>query len=115
MSDEKDKKTEKALRIARVIVTQMKEVQEAVNQPMSRQIEADVKMDLIMTIDIKCEDREIEDMLGWIDWCQQNDRSIALMTSTLLHDISGIANHEPCFLPKTSGYAKYRKASMPLY
>jgi hypothetical protein len=34
-----------------------------------------------------------------------------LILTTLIHDITGIANDEPCFSPRVSGYAKREQES----
>jgi hypothetical protein len=47
---------------------------------------------------------QIKDMAAFVDWANANDQGDGWIGGQLLHDLSGIANREPCFLPRTSGY-----------
>lgn len=48
---------------------------------------------------------QIEDMAAYIDFASENGYSADHIGAQLLHDLSGLANNEPCFLPRTYGYA----------
>lgn len=41
----------------------------------------------------------------------RGDWSNDVVLSTLMHDIRGLANDEPCFQPRVSGYAEREKAN----
>jgi hypothetical protein len=49
---------------------------------------------------------QIIDMAAFVDWAAANDQGDAWAGGQLLHDLNGIANHDPCFSPRTSGYAE---------
>lgn len=48
----------------------------------------------------------LQDLVGFIEWSVVNQRDYRWILSNLGHDLFGILNDEPCFLPRTSGYRK---------
>jgi len=53
----------------------------------------------------RAQEREIKDLLAFIEWSSKNHKSQAWIASNLMHDLNGFAMPEPCFLPRTSGYS----------
>jgi hypothetical protein len=49
--------------------------------------------------------KQIEDMAAFVDWSIAADQGDGWIGSQLLHDLSGLANNEPCFSPRTAGYS----------
>ena len=50
-------------------------------------------------------ERFIQDARAFIEWAFTHN-SEALIRSTLVHDIAGLADRAQCFSPRVSGYAK---------
>jgi hypothetical protein len=48
---------------------------------------------------------EISDVLAFIDWCEAHDKSVTFASANVCHDMNGIVNLEPCFVPRTAGYS----------
>ena len=55
----------------------------------------------------------IQDACAFVRWCAENDK-IELIGATLAHDICGLANYEPCFLPRVDGYSTIVHAASQL-
>lgn len=51
------------------------------------------------------QEREIEDMIAFIKWADKNGKSASWIAGQLMHDLTGIAMAEPCFMPRTVGYS----------
>ena len=52
------------------------------------------------------QDREMSDMLAFIDWSHNNGRRPGWIAGQLMHDLNGIALLDgPCFVPRTAGYS----------
>lgn len=92
------KQFEKAVKIHRAIVKGA----EQAGMPLN----SDRKISLMMLLDYECTAEQVEDMAAFIDWCKNNDQSDMYISGNLFHDITGIANREPWFSPRTSGYSK---------
>lgn len=50
----------------------------------------------------------IQDANAYLQAAAEVNQKPALTLLVLTHDISGLANHEPCFLPRVHGYAVAR-------
>jgi hypothetical protein len=55
-------------------------------------------------------ERFIQDARAFIEWAFLHN-SEALIRSTLIHDIAGLADRAECFSPRVSGYAKRQEIS----
>lgn len=49
----------------------------------------------------------IKDLYGYLQVTTKKGESAEVILATLAHDIGGIVRQEPCFLPRTHGYAKF--------
>lgn len=47
----------------------------------------------------------IKDAAAYLRLASENDQEHRLTLSVLSHDITGLANDEPCFLPRVTGYS----------
>jgi len=65
-----------------------------------------------MSLD-KLTDMELDDLEGWIQYGQDHDIRMGLITSTMGHDIHGIVKFrdrpDEGFSPRTHGYAQHKK------
>ena len=51
-----------------------------------------------------------DDALEYLRYSIESKREPSEILNTLLHDISGIARGEGCFLPRVTGWAKAKKS-----
>jgi hypothetical protein len=102
MSETKDLKTATSIMIANIITDVAAQMQA---DDLDETTLADQKLDIVMSIDIKCDEAQVEDMLAFIAWSKFNNKSDVFIAGNLMHDINGIANNEIGFSPRTAGYA----------
>jgi len=50
-----------------------------------------------------------QDIVAFIGWCIKHDKPFDWCLINVHHDIQGLLAQEPCFLPRTTGYAKILK------
>ena len=55
----------------------------------------------------------IQDACAFIQWAVENEQQ-DIIGVTLSHDICGLANYEPCFLPRVDGYSTIVHATSQL-
>lgn len=58
----------------------------------------------------------LEDLRAFVEYVDgdvtSNDsRKVSMLVSTLLHDLNGVIEDEPLFLPRVNGYAKNKLAN----
>lgn len=69
----------------------------------------DIKMK-VYAASSKMLDREKQDLMAFLRFCEQHEKGYSHFAINAMHDINGINNHEPCFCPRTSGYSDIVKA-----
>lgn len=53
--------------------------------------------------------KQSQDIMGFIQYCKEKKVGNGEIAVNILHDIDGIFSNASCFLPRTDGYAKYLK------
>lgn len=53
----------------------------------------------------------LQDASAYLRYCSINSKANFITLGTLAHDINGLANDEPCFMPRVSGYAEREKVN----
>ena len=74
------------------------------------------KFNILISIDHGVTNTQLRDMVAFIEFCNKKNLGVAHCSANLLHDINGIVNNEPCFLPRTSGYhRKMNRTEIKVY
>ena len=48
--------------------------------------------------------REMQDLYAFAKWALKNKKSSEYILANILHDLQGLVENDPCFLPRTDGY-----------
>lgn len=64
----------------------------------------DILINILVSLDKGASNENLKDMIGFIRFSEKNKKSLPYITGNLMHDINGLADMDPCFLPRTTGY-----------
>jgi hypothetical protein len=94
------------------ILTTVLDGYEAVDGGLSKKDDETIRMTVMMGLS-RALPREIKDLTAFIEWSNNHEKSAMWIAGNLMHDLNGIAHPEPCFSPRTSGYADLNQPYIP--